>query len=259
MLFLIILVSFSYLLIASFQANHFQGKVSLPRRCFYIPSGFVFLGHGWLLYQWIEGHNGQNLDWANMASLTVWILVGFILVSPTQKTVANYSIIVYPLAGLSIILAYLLPGEHIMDTKTNLGVLTHIILSIFALCCLGIAALHAIFLWLQDHMLKTHNPSPILKKLPPLQAMEQAFSPILRYAFLSLSLSLLSGWLFLENLWSPFILPKTIMSIIAWIMLAVLILGQHRLGWRGPTVIKWVLTTVLIVLLAYYGTKAYIA
>ena len=48
---------------------------------------------------------------------------------------------------------------------------------------------------------------------------------------------------------------KTVLSIIAWIILGVLLFGRLRFGWRGKTAIRGTLAAFLFLMLAFFGSK----
>ena len=48
---------------------------------------------------------------------------------------------------------------------------------------------------------------------------------------------------------------KTVLSIIAWIILAVLLYGRVRFGWRGKIAIRWTLSSFVFLMLAFFGSK----
>ena len=48
---------------------------------------------------------------------------------------------------------------------------------------------------------------------------------------------------------------KTILSIIAWIVFLILLIGHWKLGWRGRTAIRGTLIGFVFLMLAYFGSK----
>ena len=70
-----------------------------------------------------------------------------------------------------------------------------------------------------------------------------------------LALAILTGALFLENMFAQHLAHKTILSIIAWLVFAVLLWGKHRLGWRGTTAVRWTVAGFVLLILAYFGSK----
>jgi ABC-type uncharacterized transport system permease subunit len=70
-----------------------------------------------------------------------------------------------------------------------------------------------------------------------------------------LSISLVSGFIFIEDLFAQHLVHKTVLSIIAWIIFSSLLIGRFRYGWRGKTAVRWTLTGFFLLLLAYFGSK----
>ncbi|EDN66789.1 Cytochrome c assembly protein [Beggiatoa sp. PS] len=70
-----------------------------------------------------------------------------------------------------------------------------------------------------------------------------------------LSLSLISGMVFLEDIFAQHLVHKTALSIVAWCVFAILLFGRWRYGWRGKTAIRWTLSGFVALMLAYFGTK----
>jgi ABC-type uncharacterized transport system permease subunit len=49
---------------------------------------------------------------------------------------------------------------------------------------------------------------------------------------------------------------KTVLSTLGWFVFGALLVGRFRYGWRGRTAIIWTLGGFVILILAYFGTKA---
>jgi ABC-type uncharacterized transport system permease subunit len=47
-----------------------------------------------------------------------------------------------------------------------------------------------------------------------------------------------------------------VLSTLAWLVFGSLLLGRFRYGWRGRTAIIWTLSGFVILILAYFGSKA---
>jgi ABC-type uncharacterized transport system permease subunit len=45
------------------------------------------------------------------------------------------------------------------------------------------------------------------------------------------------------------------LSIIAWVILAILLFGRVKFGWRGKTAIRWTLSSFVFLMLAFFGSK----
>jgi ABC-type uncharacterized transport system permease subunit len=137
----------------------------------------------------------------------------------------------------------------------NWAMSTHILSSIIAFSLLNIAALQAILLALQNQQLKSHPPKRFIQSLPPLQTMESLLFQMLATGIVFLTVSLTSGFIFIENLFAQHLVHKTVLSILAWIIFTGLLIGRSRYGWRGQTAIQWTLIGFILLLLAYFGSK----
>lgn len=73
--------------------------------------------------------------------------------------------------------------------------------------------------------------------------------------FALLSLALVSGFVFLDNIFAQQMVHKTVLSIAAWAVFGILLWGRWRYGWRGRTAIRWTLSGFTALVLAYFGSK----
>ncbi|MFC6806234.1 cytochrome c biogenesis protein CcsA [Methylophaga thalassica] len=85
--------------------------------------------------------------------------------------------------------------------------------------------------------------------------MERALFQLLTSGFILLTLGLITGLMFVDDLFAQHLVHKTVLSIIAWCVFASLLWGRLRYGWRGQTAVKWTLAGSVFLLLAYMGSK----
>ena len=87
--------------------------------------------------------------------------------------------------------------------------------------------------------------------------MEHLLFRILWAGFTLLTLTLMSGMLFSEELFGKALQlsHKTVFALISWGIYAALLGGRLRYGWRGRTAIRWTLSGFMALLLAYIGSK----
>jgi len=107
----------------------------------------------------------------------------------------------------------------------------------------------------QDHQLRNKKPGGFVRALPPLQTMETLLFQMIGLGFFLHSLSLITGIIYLDDMFAQHIAHKTILSILAWIIFAILLWGRWRFGWRGSTAIRWTLAGFTVLFLAYVGSK----
>ena len=215
----------------------------------------AILCHGVYLYFSLYTGSGINLGVFNAASLVAWLVVGLMLAMAVGNSLEHLAMLMLPLAALSLVAEQLFTSHRIIPEHAPMGLQAHILLSVLAYSLLTIGAILALALAFEHRQLHKHKPVWALRVLPPMQALESLLFHILTIGFFFLSLSLISGLMFLENIFAQHLLHKTVLSIAAWVVFGVLLLGRWHFGWRGRTAIRWTLWGFVILLLAYFGTK----
>ncbi len=241
-------------------ATAYQGlrlaRRELPdRRLLALLAILALLAHAIGLYNQLLTPNGLNLDFFNAASLIAAAVIALTLLACARIPVENLLLLLLPLGALTALLAQFMPSGTIQPINEEPGILAHILLSILAYGMLTIAMFQSLLLLLQDHQLKHKHPSGLIRNFPPLQTMESLLFGFLWAGWGLLSLSLLSGWLFLEDLFAQHLAHKTLLACVAWLVFGVLLWGRHQLGWRGHKAIRWTLAGFCLLMLAYFGSK----
>jgi len=221
-----------------------------------LAPGFLGLAaHVFLLEQGMLSPIGINIGFFNAISLVTAFITLFTLASALRHPVELLGIIVLPLAGLSIAADLSTSSSHLLPPGSSNGLIFHVITSLIAYSVLALAALHAIALSVQNRLLHSHQPGGMVRLLPPLITMESLLFETIVIGFIFLSISLVSGLLFLENMFAQHLVHKTVLSILAWCVFGILLLGRWLLGWRGRTAIRWTLGGFFSLMLAYFGSK----
>ena len=70
-----------------------------------------------------------------------------------------------------------------------------------------------------------------------------------------LTLSLLSGLLFIDNFFASNLLYKTILSILSWLTFGLLLFGHYIYGWRGNLAAILTLTAFITLAIGYFGSR----
>ncbi|MBE0468575.1 MAG: cytochrome c biogenesis protein CcsA [Methyloprofundus sp.] len=200
----------------------------------------------------------QTIDFGffHTASIISVIIVFLLLIASFSKPVEKLGIALFPLAALMLALDIAFPNlANTSPTENSLAMNTHILSSIVAFCLLTIAAFQALLLAIQNNQLKSHNPGRLMLSFPPLQAMESLLFQMISAGLLFLSISLVSGFIFIDDLFAQHLAHKTMLSILAWLTFSALLIGRKLYGWRGKIAVRWTLYGFLALLLAYFGSK----
>lgn len=211
--------------------------------------------HGVFLYQHIVTDSGINLGFFDAASLISWTILLLLLLSALSKPVENLGIVLLPLAVLAIIFQDRFPAAHFLSPHASWGLRLHVLISLLAYSLLTMASVQAVLLAIQDHHLRHRHPGGFIRSLPPLQTMEALLFEMIGAGFILLTLALISGFMFLQDMFAQHLVHKTILSIVAWLVFAGLLWGRFRSGWRGQKALTWTLVGFVVLMLAYFGSK----
>ncbi|MDY6891331.1 MAG: cytochrome c biogenesis protein CcsA [Pseudomonadota bacterium] len=214
----------------------------------------AFLLHGYAVYLKLHHPEGIDLSFFPVGSLIAWVVTGLVLSSSLRHRLDNLFVGVFPMAAVAALVAALTPGGGVRGAF-GAGLLTHILLSLLAYSLFTIAAIQALMLSRQEHALKQHHTRGLVASLPPLQIMEQLLFETLWTGFLLLTVAIASGLLFVDNLFAQHLVHKTLLSLTAWAVYALLLAGRHFLGWRSQTAVRWTLGGFLLLMLGFFGSK----
>ena len=217
----------------------------------------VFL-HALLLYLNIIEDDGINLAFFQALSLSGLMIAAVLMFSAISKPVENIGIFLFPGIAFAVIFAAYSESDRLLDAASGWGLGLHVVTSLLAWSLLAIASVQAVLLTIQDRHLHNRQPGGFVRALPPLQTMESLLFEMIGAGMFMLTLSLATGFLFLEDMFAQRVGHKTILSIIAWIVFATLLYGRFKFGWRGRTALKWTMAGFIVLLLAYFGQKAVI-
>lgn len=259
---------FSYLLVALFYAAlgwHFR-RTFLPgaaaqgadsQRWTRLGTLVPLSLHSWLLGQAMFADGILSLGVGNAILAIAWLTVLVYWLASFHYPLQGLQILVMPAAAGCLLVAGVLPESHPMSHAGMSAFKAHLLVSLLAYSLFTIAALHALLMALAEHRLHDRMLSKMLRNLPPLLTMESLLFRIIGAGFVLLTLAILSGVVFSEELFGKAMQfsHKTLFALISWCVYAVLLGGRHFYGWRGRTAITWSLAGFAMLLLGYLGSK----
>lgn len=190
---------------------------------------------------------------ANSASFVAWLIAILLFLSSISKPVHALGILVYPLAAITLIFSVAFPDTTGKVIPMSLA--SHVFLSITAYALLALAVCQSVLLKIQEKHLHAREINGFINKLPPLQTMERLLFQSLRIGFYLLTLSLATGFIFIDDFFAQHLIHKTVLSLMAWVIFATLIFGRRLFGWRGKQAITATQVGFAILVLAYFGSK----
>lgn len=214
--------------------------------------------HAMLLYGRVVTADGLDLGVANAISLLVWITVLIYWVAGLLvEGLAGIVGLMAPVALVAILLQVVIPTRHIVTYGGDPLFTLHFAIAMLAYSLFIVATVHALLMLAEEKWLHRGVLPPFLRALPPLLEMERLLFRIILAAFVLLTLTVVSGLFFSEQLFGkPFtVTHKTIFGIVSWLIFGGLLVGHYFRGWRGRTAVRWTLAGFTALLLAYIGSK----
>lgn len=242
--------------------------------CPFIPTSRKLLGlsltaiawclHGLALGLSIYEPHALRIGFAVMWSSAIWISILVFLVENRNFSLDGLRILVLPQAAVTAVMPLFFPGSLIDLVNKPAMFPWHIGIALLAYGTLTVAAFHALVMYVQDlhlHRMRGAQTQSWLEKaldrLPALLKMEHILFLLVTLGFIFLSLTVLSGVIFSEQFlglaftWNH----KTVLSLLSWLLFAILLAGRQWRGWRGKSVLRITLFGFLSLLLAYVGSR----
>ncbi len=201
------------------------------------------------------GVAGMDMGVLKALSMSGALTALIVLLSSLRLPLENLLLAVIPLAMLSLLAQLAWPDAPQIIVNHSPALDIHILLSILAYSLFTLAALQALLLAHQHRALHMRRPSGFAHILPPLEDMETLLFRMIGAGFVLLTFALITGFMFLDNIFAQHLVHKTVLSLVSWAVFAVLLLGRYSVGWRGQTAVRWTLSGYVVLLLAFVGTK----
>lgn len=222
----------------------------------------AWLVHGATLWMAVRAPGSLRLGFAAMLSSALWVSVAAYWIENRNYGLDGLRRLVMPFAALAVALQAIFPGDLVALEGRSPMFGWHIAIATLAYSTLTIAAFHAVLMALQESRLHTRRErrtffTAALDQLPALLTMEKLLFRMIAFGFVLLSLTVLSGIVFSEQLFGQALKwdHKSIFTLASWLLFACLLAGRHLRGWRGKTALSFTLAGFATLLLAYVGSR----
>jgi ABC-type uncharacterized transport system permease subunit len=234
---------------------------------------FVALAaHGVLLHMTIFPANEMIFGFAFALSAMFWLGAGIYWIESFFFQLDGLRLLLLPLAAVASLLPLAFGGVRVLPYAAAPLFKLHFVIANVAYGLFAIAALHAVLMLAVERRLHALRGggfqrnattrgggwlSNWVETLPPLLTMEKLLFRLIGAGFVLLTLTLVSGILFSEQLISrPLSLDhKTVFAILSWLMFGALLTARRISGWRGRAALRWVIASFVALLLAYVGSR----
>ena len=224
-----------------------------------LAAGITLLGL--ILHIWAEAQHWSNPVSPHVSLMNIWSLCAMVTVAiplatlPLRNSLFDASLVVLPLSALIVLAEGFIEAPALEITRTSAHITAHIITSVIAFGVLSIAGVYALFVALIDKLLRSHSLNKLVQTLPALDTLESLLFHLIKVGFAVLTFSLVTGLVFVTDLFGQHLAHKTFLSIFAWLVFAVLLWGRWKRGWRGRVAVRMTLAGIVLLLLSYFGSK----
>lgn len=272
------------LAVAGWRAHRFEGAPSMLSSVPPVPAAprprsaaaarltramlFVALAvHGVLLHLTIFPHDAMVFGFAFALSAMFWLGACIYWIESFFFPLEGLGLLVLPLACIASLMPLAFGGVHVLSYAAAPMFKLHFIIANVAYGLFAIAALHAVLMLFAERRLHAWRSAlqsngggwfaGWLDTLPPLLTLEKLLFRLIGAGFVLLTLTLVSGVLFSEQLLGrPLTFDhKTVFAVLSWLMFGALLGGRKISGWRGRAALRWVLASFVALLLAYVGSR----
>ena len=197
------------------------------------------------------------LDFYSAATLFALAMSIVVLLGSIWRPVFNLFLFLLPVNILCLLLSFVIERSPLSASLNDYstGMLSHIVLSVLAYSFVTIASAQALLLAWQHKQLKEKKVSKLASYLPPIQTIEAIMFDLILIGELLLTLSIVSGLIFIDDIFEQHLVHKTVFSLVSWAIFALLLAGRQLFGWRGKQAVSWCLWGFFCLMLAYFGTK----
>ncbi|KRG68978.1 cytochrome C assembly family protein [Pseudoxanthomonas dokdonensis] len=243
-----------YLLAAGLLIRDLASDAPARPNHWLLPACIGIVMHGGY-HLWVASRmsGGMDLHFYSALSLVSLGMAAMTTLAGARGRMAALGVVAFPLAALLLWLYHQhghRPSED-LDWRLQL----HAWMALLAYAVLAIAALLALMLAAQERALRRREFHRWLRALPPLTELEEVLFRTIAIGFGLLTATLLTGVMFVENLFAQHLVHKTVLSVLSWLVFGGLLLGRWRYGWRGGKAVRWTLVAMVLLLLAFFGSK----
>jgi len=198
-----------------------------------------------------------NISLSAMATSASAILVVIFLSGCLFLPIRRLGILVFPLSALGLLFSAWWASEANIVANSGLAFNVHIMVSILSYSLLSIAAVQALLYFYQERNIKNPGTKTLLLAMPPLQTMEQLLFQLVGIGFVLLTVTLLSGAIFSQQIFGQAFEFKhhTILALLGWVVFASLLFKRFASGLRGTPAVIWTVAGFVLIQLGYFGTK----
>ena len=246
-----------FLAAAAFTASRLPRFSTRSRPLFVAGAILVATGivvHGETLISLVLPANGFDLTVGNAVSMIGFELAVIGLIAAIEPTLRGISGGLIFLAALTVLLMGP-SGDTSAGVALAWQVRAHVLVALLSYGLLTVGTIVALYALVQERRLQAAKLSPINQLFAPLETTEKLLFSLAAAGFVGLTLAIVSGSSFVDDLVEQHLAHKFGLSLLAWVVFGVLLAGRHFKGWRGKRAVRLYLGGFALLCIAYFGSR----
>jgi ABC-type uncharacterized transport system permease subunit len=242
---------------AAFTASRLPRFDARSRALFVSATVLVATGlaiHGRVLFGLVMPANGFDLSAGNAVSMIGLELAAIGLIAAIEPSLRGISGGLVFLAALTVLLMGP-SGDTGAGVMLAWQVRAHVLVALLSYGLLTVGTIVALYALVQERRLQAAKLSPINQLFAPLETTEKLLFGVAAAGFVGLTLAIVSGSSFVEDLVEQHLAHKFGLSLLAWVVFGVLLAGRHFKGWRGKRAVRLYLGGFAVLCIAYFGSR----
>ena len=192
-------------------------------------------------------------------SLFAWAIVGSYLAFQLKFNIRILGTFVSPLAVVFMLLSSAIPGRVIPTSQLfkSVWLTLHVATMFLGNAIFALAFCAGIMYLLQERQIKTKSFGLLYRRLPSLEVLDSLNYVCLTFGFPLITIGLISGFVYAGAVWRSFWHwdPKGILSVVTWLIYAVLLHERLAVGWRGRRAAIMASIGFSVILLTFVGAS----
>ena len=192
-------------------------------------------------------------------SLFAWAIVGSYLAFQLKFNIRILGTFVSPLAVVFMLLSSAIPGRVIPTSQLfkSVWLTLHVATMFLGNAIFALAFCAGIMYLLQERQIKTKSFGLLYRRLPSLEVLDSLNYVCLTFGFPLITIGLISGFVYAGAVWRSFWHwdPKGILSVVTWLIYAVLLHERLAVGWRGRRAAIMAIIGFSAILLTFVGAS----
>lgn len=220
--------------------------------CIVSATGIVM--HAEALLSLVLPAGGFNLSIGNAVALIGLELSVIALLASLEPALRGMSGGMMLLAAATILLMGP-AGDAAAGVQAGWQVRAHVLVALASYGLLSVGTIVAVFALIQEYRLRAARISAVNQLFAPLETTEKLLFAVATAGFIGLTLAIVSGSTFVNDLLQQHLAHKFALSVLAWLVFGILLAGRFFRGWRGKRAVQLYLGGFLLLCLAYFGSR----